>query len=417
MMLLVALLFVSVPADTLTLDAAYRAAEAHHPLREQIDLREDIATLRVQNLNARYLPSFAVGGQATYYSDVVNLPFDMPGVSFPQPDNDQYKVALSVNQLVYDSGMIAAQKALETIQRDLDQQQVEVESYAIRNQVNGAFLSALLLEAQLASLATLHVDIDAKLDLVQAQVRGGVALPGQAEVLAAERIKVEQQQLEARANRRAALDMLGVLMGRTLPDDVVLALPDPEITAPLSDAKQRPEYERFALNRSLLAAQQTLAARKNRPTVSSFAEAAYGRPPALDFFETDFKPFYTIGLRMNWNAWDWHTSRREQEVLALQKDMVDAQEATFAQQLSLATQQHLADIERLQALLQTDEEIIALRQRVVDQAASQLANGVITATDYLTERNAAHQAELTRALHRLQLAQAQVNYLTTIGEE
>lgn len=416
-MLLVALLFAIAPADTLTLDAAYQAAEAHYPLRQQIDLREDIAALRVQNLNARYLPAFSIGGQATYYSDVVNLPLDLPGVSFPQPANDQYKVALSVNQMVYDGGMIAAQKELETIQRDIDQQQVEVESYGVRQQVNNAFLRALLLEAQLASLATLHEDINAKLDLVQAQVRGGVALPGQADVLAAERIKVEQQQLEARAHRRAALDILGVLMGQTLPEDAVLVLPAAEMATPLADTQQRPEYALFDLNRSRLAAQQTLAARKNRPIVSSFAEAAYGRPPALDFFETDFKPFYTVGLRVNWNAWDWHTGHREQETLALQQDMVEAQKATFSQQLSVATRQHLADIERLHALLQTDEDIIALRQRVVEQAASQLANGVITATAYLTERNAAHQAELTRALHRIQLAQAQVNYLTTIGEE
>jgi outer membrane protein TolC len=313
--------------------------------------------------------------------------------------------------------VIAAQKVLESIQRDLDQQQVEVERYTMRHQVNGAFLGALLLEAQLASLVTLKEDIDAKLDLVEARVRGGVALPGQADVLAAERIQVEQQQLAALANRRAALAVLSILLGRTLPEDLVLTLPDAEITAPLPDSRQRPEYQLFDLNRSRLAAQQTLVARQHRPTISGFAEAAYGRPPALDFFTTDFKPFYIIGLRMNWNAWDWHTSRREQEAMALQQEMVDAQEATFAQQLSVATQQHLADIDRLQALLQTDAEIIALRQQVVEQTASQLANGVITATDYLTERNAAYQAELTQALHRIQLAQAQTLYLTTIGGE
>jgi outer membrane protein TolC len=417
MMLLIALFFASTPADTLTLHAAYQEAEAHFPLRQQIEVREDIAALRLQNLHARYLPSFAIGGQAIYYSDVATFPLELPGVSFPQPSNDQYKVALTVNQLVYDGGVIAAQKVLESIQRDLDQQQVEVERYTMRHQVNGAFLGALLLEAQLASLVTLKEDIDAKLDLVEARVRGGVALPGQADVLAAERIQVEQQQLAARANRRAALAVLSILLGRTLPEDLVLTLPDAEITAPLPDSRQRPEYQLFDLNRSRLAAQQTLVARQHRPTISGFAEAAYGRPPALDFFTTDFKPFYIVGLRMNWNAWDWHTSRSEQEAMALQQEMVDAQEATFAQQLSVATQQHLADIDRLQALLQTDAEIIALRQRVMEQAASQLANGVITATDYLTERNAAHQAELTQALHRIQLAQAQTLYLTTIGGE
>ena len=59
-----------------------------------------------------------------------------------------------------------------------------------------------------------------------------------------------------------------------------------------------------------------------------------------------------------------------------------------------------------------------LRVDMVDDIAddSDIDNGVITATDYLAERNAEHQARLTQALHRLQLIQAQVQYLTILGE-
>ena len=78
-------------------------------------------------------------------------------------------------------------------------------------------------------------------------------------------------------------------------------------------------------------------------------------------------------------------------------------------------QREIKDIERLQELLQRDDEIIELRNRIVAQSASQLENGVITATDYLIERNAAFRAELTKAQHHIQWVQASVQYLTTIG--
>lgn len=416
MFLLVALLFFQPAPDTLTLGEAYRQAEAHHPLRAQVGLREEIADQRLHNLQTRYYPSVTLGGQATYYSDVPEIPLAAPGAAFPELEKDQYKLALTINQVVYDGGMVAAQQALERARSDLDQQQVDVETYSVRAQVGDAFLRVLLLDAQLESLATLHEDIAAKRAQAQALVNRGVALPGNVDVLTAERLKVEQQMAEAAAYRRAARNVLAELLGRPLADDDVLALPDFDFPEARIDASQRPEFRAFALQRTLLDVQQTLAARQNRPTVAAFAETAYGRPAALNFFETDFKPFYTLGLRMNWKAWDWRASRREREVLALQQEMVDAQEAAFARGLRIAAEQHRADIERLRAVLETDAEIIALRQRVEAQAASRFANGVITATDYLAERNAVHQAELARLLHRIQLAQAQVRYLNILGE-
>lgn len=416
MFLLVALLLFQPAPDSLTLDAAYRAAETNHPLQPQIELRAAMAERRLQNLHAQRLPSLSLGGQATYFSDVPEIPINAPGLAFPELDKDQYKVALTINQIVYDGGLIAAQQTLETARRDLDQQQVAVQRYGVREQVSQVFLQVLLLEAQLESLATLHTDIEAKRMQAQALVDQGVALSGNVDVLTAERIKVEQHIAEAEVRRRAARSVLGELMGRPLAEDETLALPDVVLPNTLADREQRPEYRAFALQRTLLDAQQSLVARQNRPTVAAFAETAYGRPAALNVFETDFKPFYTVGVRVNWKAWDWHMSRRDGEVLALQEDMLGTQEAAFARSLRIATAQHRADIERLQALLESDAEIIALRQRVEAQAASRFANGVITATDYLAERNAVHQAELTRHLHRLQLAQAQVQYLNTLGE-
>ena len=412
--LLVLMLFTP-PPDTLRLETCYREAAAHHPLQAEMPLRADLAELRVQNLNARFLPGVSLRGQATYQSNVPFFPLSVPGFAPPTISKDQYRVSFNVEQLIYDGGLTSRQRALEYVQRDLAQQSVVVAVYKVRDQVNAAFFGVLVQQARMASLAVLAEDLRARLRRVEAQVAAGVGMRGNVDVLSVELLKVAQQQAEVAEERRAALAVLGVLLGRPLPEDTVLEPPTPTVEGVRPAAHRRPEYGTFALNRTLLTEQERLAARKTRPRVSGFAEAAYGRPPGLDIFENTFQPFYSLGVRVQWNFWDWNSSRRDREALALERQVVAAQEAAFSRQIDVASAQERHDIARLAELLERDDEIITLRARITAQAASQLEHGVITATDYLIERNAEHQARLTRDLHALQLLQARIQYLTTLG--
>jgi hypothetical protein len=65
--------------------------------------------------------------------------------------------------------------------------------------------------------------------------------------------------------------------------------------------------------------------------------------------------------------------------------------------------------------MQTDREIITLRERVQVSASSQLEYGTITSNDFLTYINAADQARQNLALHQIQLLLAQSNYQITSG--
>jgi len=77
--------------------------------------------------------------------------------------------------------------------------------------------------------------------------------------------------------------------------------------------------------------------------------------------------------------------------------------------------QQNADIERYRQLIQSDNEIITLRDSVKEASALQLQNGVITANDYLTDINAESQARQDRTLHEVQLLMAQYDQKTTTG--
>ncbi|MCB0717987.1 MAG: transporter, partial [Bacteroidetes bacterium] len=74
-------------------------------------------------------------------------------------------------------------------------------------------------------------------------------------------------------------------------------------------------------------------------------------------------------------------------------------------------------IARLEEQIGQDREIIVLRERITAEAASRLSEGVLTATQYITEVNAESQARQAQALHLLQLVHAKLDYLTTLGVE
>ena len=77
--------------------------------------------------------------------------------------------------------------------------------------------------------------------------------------------------------------------------------------------------------------------------------------------------------------------------------------------------QYQLEIEKLNELLKSDEEIIQLRTKIKSASNAQLANNVITSADYVREVNAADQANQNKIIHQLQLLQAQLNYQYTLG--
>ncbi len=63
----------------------------------------------------------------------------------------------------------------------------------------------------------------------------------------------------------------------------------------------------------------------------------------------------------------------------------------------------------------SDEKIIELRIGITSAASSQLNNGIITSTAYLTELNNEIQAWLNLELHKIMLIKAKLDYKATLG--
>lgn len=401
--------------DTLHIEEAYRLAAAHYPLAKNIALQQQMYERKSDNLAALYLPAVVVSGQAAYQSETIELPLpSIPGLSLPDARQDQYQIALGVNQLVYDGGASSAQRAIDDAQRAADEASVEVQLHAVRKQIDEAYFGLLLLEEQEKTLDVLERDITAKRDVLRARVREGVVLPGTVDVLSAELLKLSQSRSEVRAGQRTARAVLARLIGQTVGERTAVVLP--QYAVPDSDSPTgRPENKLYEFTRERLSKTADMVDSRSMPRISSYAQAAYALP-GLNPFRSDFHVYYTAGVRLNWNVWDWNTGARDKEIIALQQQVVDNQRSAFAEQIAVEAERYRAEITRLREILLTDDEIIALRERIARETASKVENGVATASDYITEINAAAQARLNKEIHLLQLQRAAVGFRTTLGE-
>lgn len=414
MTLLFSVLLLFAQPDTLTLEACYREALANWPTLVQSELKQSIADLKSDNLDSRYLPSLSMSGQAVYHSSVVTFPFETPGVTTTGIPNDQYAASLDLNQLVYDGGEISSRKRLSQIEANVAALETDVELHQVRERVNGLFFDVLLLQSQIQLTRTFVSDLEARLSTVEVGVENGVALPSDADVIEAELIKVRQELDATDIRRRGRLAALAQLMGRSI--DASAALEAPNLVGRLPDSlARRPELDLFEERSRQLEEMEDLTSASVRPRISGFGQAGYGRPPDLNFFTSDFEPYYVLGLRLKWQFWDWSQSSRERQIRQIEQQVLTSEEEAFTRNISIESEIQLAEIVRLDSAISSDERVIALRRRISADASAKLDNGVITATDYLIERNQEYRAELQKAVHEIQRSAARVRYATTIG--
>lgn len=401
--------------EPLTLQSAYQLAEKNYPLVRQKELIRQTTQLTFDNLSKGFLPQISLGAQATYQSDVTQVKIPVPGFSVEPLNRDQYKILADLNQLIYDGGVISRQKKIQQLNEEAEQQKVEVELYKLKERINQLFLGVLFLDEQLKQVDLIKTDLRNGLTKVEAQVNNGVAFRSNLNLLQAELLKADQRIIELRSTRKGLLDVLGLFLGQTLPEDQPLE--KPVVSAILNAAEiQRPELKLFSAQEKLLGGQLGLINAKNKPKASLFFQGGYGRP-GLNFLKNEFDLFYTTGVRLNWSFGGLYLKKREKKIIELSQQMVSNQKDVFLLNTGTQLKQQQSEIDKMQQLISTDREIIGLRIRVKEAAKAQLENGVITANDYLREVNAEDQARQALILHEVQQLQAVINYRTISGEK
>jgi outer membrane protein TolC len=417
-----------VATDTLHLPALQALATARDPRARQPELQARRAALQGHSIAREALPTLSTGAQAQYQSQVTRLPLTLPpaltgGRGIPVPPQDSYDASLRADAALLDPSR-APRLALRRAQLAEEQAQVGPTFHAVRQQVAATFLSAVQLEAHAATIAATLAELDARRLEAERRVRAGAALPSEAATLAAEALRRRQELAALQTDRAAALATLGDWIGRPVDEGVRLALPDSgalaaQVAAARAAAdtlRARPEFAALAARRARLASQASVVAAGTRPRLGAFARAGYGRP-GLNFLSDRFQGYWQGGVQLQWTALDWGRSDRDREALDVERELVDLEEAAQREQLARSTRPQLAAMDRLSRTLVVDDSIIALRAEVLREATARYREGTLTAAEYVDRQTGLLTARLTQIAHRIELARARVDYLTTLGLE
>jgi len=329
--------------------------------------------------------------------------------------HEQYKITVDINQVIYDGGSIKSTRALEKTDLRINEKQTETDLYKLKGQINTHFFNLLLLARQKELLNNYLELINKRILSMQSAINNGFVLKTDIDVMASEKIKLEQQLKENEIRNISILKILSELTGTVIDGTFEFVLP--VYGDDLSKDLSRPELDVFDLKKEQLDASLQLIQSKRMPKAFGFATLGYGNPPGSNFFKDEFAPYYILGAGVKWNIFDWNKVNSEKQVITLQQNIIANRKTDLADNLKRLLEGKSAEISSLRSLLETDSELIAIRKRITITAESQYANGTITATEYMNEMNSERQALINYEIHKINLALAQAEYLNISGKE
>ncbi|MCX7549105.1 TolC family protein [Xanthomarina sp. F1114] len=395
----------------ITLETCYQLVSENYPLAKQKALLESKTQLELDAIDTAKLPQLGFDAQAAYLSDVTQIPLENTGVE--PPNNDQYRATLSVNQLIYNGGSINASSKVKSAQLKTQQKQLEVSLYQLKQQVNQLYFSILLSNESFSLLETKQTQLESKLKEVKSGIQYGTVLPSSDKVIEAELLRIKQQFSDINNNKKVLVETLSALIGQPL--DVSTKFQEPQISTSLTPTTQRPEMDLFQLKKEEIESQEQLIQKDNIPKLFGFATGGIGNP-GLNMLDNSFQPFYTVGVKLNWNVFDWNANKKKRESLMINKDIVDNETEIFQLNNQIELNQYEKEISKISENILIDSEIINLRKDVLLATESQLRNGVITTSTYITELTNLYEAENMLLKRNIQLELAKANYNMTQGQ-
>lgn len=402
---------IGVPSWAQTLEACQQLACDHYPEIRQYDLIRQSEQYDLSNAARSWLPQVSFSAQATWQNRVPEFPsalsgmLDQAGVSLRGLDKDQYKVALEVNQTIWDGGQSQADRRVIEATADEHRQATEVDLYAVKGRVNDLYFGILLLEERLGQTDLTIALLQSNLDKVRSLVTNGVAMQTDADAVEAELLSVQQQRVQIEASRESYRRMLELFIGQRLAE----RLERPELVEAVSGESARPELAWIDAQQERLAAQELSVKSATRPRFGVFAQGYYGYP-GLDYFagmvSTDWTWNALIGVKMSWNFGAYYTKKNRLSNLRVAQQQLDIQRDVFLFNTDLQVAEEQGNISRLRRALADDDRIVALRRSVREAAESKLRNGVIDTNDLLRKIIDEASARSARSLREVELLKA-----------
>lgn len=396
-----------------TLEECQKAAEKNYPLIKQYGLIAQTTELTVSNIQKEWLPKIAVSAQATYQSNVVAWPeriqsiYQQMGLAMKGLKKDQYKMAIDLQQTLYDGGTIASKQAIARQEAKVQEAENQTKLYEVHHRVNEMYFALLLLNEQIKLNNNVKSLLLASENKLAAMVKSGTAATSDLDNIKAERLSAEQQYTSLKAEQQILQHILTTFCGIKVEN---VQKPTPISTDTLTN--NRPELQLFNSKLKLSETQEKALNTRLHPTLALFAQGYYGYPGMNmfnDMIEHKWRLNGIVGVKLSWNVGALYTRKNDKARLRLQRELIENERKVFLFNNSMEQIRQNSNINRFKTMMQTDKEIIALRTNVRKAAESKLLHGIIDVNSLLREINNENAAKVQWAIHEIDMLKEMYN--------
>lgn len=399
--------------SSISLQEAYEKLEQRYPALQDDQLLRQIEQEQLDLIEAGRLPEIALKGDGRLQSTSTRIEGDNTPIEIQQPLVG-VKTYLEANYILLDGGLQEIQKQLTSLEFAADQQQIEVQKFALRKNINQLFFQTTLLRTQEALFSISLQDLATRKESLQAGIENGVLLESELTKLEIKQLELESQKENIQFRIDGTLATLEDWLDIDLADDVVLeypAFPNDQAESTIA----RPEQELFDKQKAALLAKAELIDIKLKPKVNLFAQGGIGYPNPLNILDNGVAPYGLIGAGFTWTIKDWDKTKKEKSLLALQAQRIENAAETFDFNLDKQTAFFQSEVDRLYQQIEKSRTIASLQEDLLNNLAAQLDGGVITATDYLLQVNAELAARQKVAILEAELLSVRLNYWNERG--
>lgn len=399
-----------------TLDECIGWAYDNYPQIKEMSLIEMTKGIDLKNAAYAWLPHLNISGKATWQSEVVEMPMDIPGMDINIP-HDQYGLTAEFTQQIWDGGTSRSQKELAEAGAEVKKTQLETNLWSIRSRVQNVFLGIILIDKQLELNRLLRESLERSSEEVKSRMEAGVALPSDLDQVSVNILSCLQQRASLDADRKSYVKILGLLTGRDM-TDVELAVPQDAVNYVddgARDFETRPEMAFYAAQLKQNEFQRRQLNTLISPKLNLSLQGGYGRP-GMNMLSGDFSGYFVAGLKLQWNIGALYTRGLDKRKVNADAQKIDLTRKSFILNSSVDAEQKNNAILKARDVLEKDSEIIGLRQRIRASGENQYREGTIKMNDYLSMLDEEYKAKANESMHEVQLMMAVYDMKNTIGK-
>ncbi|MFM7637375.1 MAG: TolC family protein, partial [Crocinitomicaceae bacterium] len=350
------------------------------------------------------VPAAFFGGQPGTYATV------QFGVPYVLSNNVQLTQILFNSQLNYGLAALKINADIVEVQRNMTIQD-------IRYQVSNTYFLLQGLEKQLSFLESNLSQTNKVLKNMNSLVGKGLALQLEADKIKVNLLNLENGIASAQASKEQLLDLLKILIG--YPKDKTLTLAE-DVIIEQSLIKAEDNKQFYPLK--LIESQQEMNKEEGKGIKMSYLpnlnlygvyNYSYNIKPEDDFRKGIDGVF--IGLRLDWSLFDGLQRMHKSKMNAIRSNKLTNQYELANQQLEMAANQAKRQIKLKSDALSLSKEQLKLAENVYQQTNFKFEKGLANSTELILAENSLYQAQNNIVSTYVQLRQAELEYLKSIG--